>query len=297
MLVLLIGLGAALCVILAVWGFALLRSGERVPADWLPPTTKKRGYEDGTLLVASIADLLGGPFERTATKLLWPWRQQIRRRIDAAGRPGGMTFEGYARRTAGYVVMFGGIAIIMLLAGNIPFALLMIVPCLQNEITLWAKGRQRQDDIQRSLPDFLDVLTVTVTAGLSFRYGLARVAECMPGALADEFMVALRQMELGTSRRAAFDDLRKRNNAEAIGQFVTAIQQAEELGSPLASALNDISVDVRRTSAQWARRKAQRTAPQITMVTTTLTLPALMMVILGALFFSSGLNLGGVLGQ
>lgn len=293
MLTLLFGLSAALCVILLVWGFALMSSGDQISPDWVPKTAKRPKYEDGTFLVAALADLVGTPFTGTAENLLRPWRRQIRRRIDAAGRPGGMTFEGYCRRTAGYVVTFGSLAIVMLLAGNLMFAAIMVVPCLQNELTLWAKGRQRQDELERALPDFLDVLAVTVTAGLSFRYALARVTECMPGPLADEFQIALRQMELGTSRREAFDDLRKRNRAESISQFVTAIQQAEELGSPLAAALRDIGADVRKDAAQWARRKAQRTTPQITMVTTMLTLPALMMIILGALFFSSGFGTSG----
>jgi tight adherence protein C len=155
----------------------------------------------------------------------------------------------------------------------------------------------RQDNIQRSMPDFLDVLAVTVSAGLSFRLALARVAESMPGPLSDEFMVALRQMELGTPRREAFEDLRDRNNSEAVNQFVTAILQAEELGAPLGTTLVDIGGDLRRDSAQWAKRKAQRATPKITAITMAVTLPALMMVVLGALFIGAGVGSSGILGN
>lgn len=292
-----IAAGAALCVLVAVWGFSLMSAGERVAASAIVVSSRKSKKND-TFILNVIADLVGRPFTRVAMDLLGPWRVKIRQRIDAAGRPGGMTVESYARTTAGYVVLFGSLGLLLLLSGKLLFALLCLLGALQNEGLLYGRIRARQDDIQRTMPDFLDVLAVTVTAGLSFRHALSRVAESMPGALAEEFLVALRQMELGTPRREAFEDLRSRNRSVALNQFVTAILQAEELGAPLATALMGISADMRRESAQWARRKAQRTTPSITAVTTALTLPALMAVVLGALFFGSGIGgFGGLGGQ
>ena len=295
MMILGMALGGALCVVLAVWGYALASSGERVAASAIPALDKSKQKND-VFILNVIADRLGRPFTGIAMELLAPWRIKIRKRIDAAGRPGGMTVESYARTTAGYVVMFGSIALLMFLIGQFVFGLICLLGPLQNEALIYGRMRSRQDDIQRAMPDFLDVLAVTVSAGLSFRVALARVAESMQGPLSEEFMVALRQMELGTPRREAFEDLRKRNSAEALGLFVTAILQAEELGAPLQAALMDISQDMRRESAQWARRKAQRTTPSITAVTTTLTLPALMAIVLGAMFFGSEVNLGGIVG-
>jgi tight adherence protein C len=203
-----------------------------------------------------------------------------------------MTVESYARQTAGFIVIFGGFGLFLLINGQLIFGVLVMLGALQNELLLYGRMRTRQDDIERTLPDFLDVLAVTVSAGLSFRVALSRVSESMPGPLAEEFMVALRQMELGTPRREAFEDLRSRNSAEALGSFVTAILQAEELGAPLETALMEISVDMRRQAAQWAKRKAQRTNPSITAVTTALAMPALMAVVIGAMLFGAGV-LGG----
>jgi tight adherence protein C len=146
------------------------------------------------------------------------------------------------------------------------------------------------------MPDFLDVLAVTVSAGLSFRHALARVADSMPGALADEFTIALRQMDLGTPRREAFEDLRSRNSSEALNQFVTAILQAEELGAPLANALVEIASDMRRESAQWAKRKAQKNTPKVTAVTAALVLPAFMLLVVGAMFFGTGVDISDISG-
>ncbi|TDB87978.1 type II secretion system F family protein [Actinomadura sp. 7K534] len=287
--------GGALCVLIGTVGLAQLTAGERVATSAVPQA--KKPDKDETFVLDVIADFLGGPFAGMAMELIRPWRSAIRRRIDAAGRPGGMTVETYARRTAGYTVLFGLLALGLVANGRPLFGLLALLGSAQTELILYNKRVTRQDAIQRAMPDFLDVLAVTVSAGLSFRLALARVAESMPGPLSEEFMVALRQMELGTPRREAFEDLRSRNNSDAVNLFVTAILQAEELGAPLGTALVDIGGDMRREAAQWARRKAQRTTPKITAITMSMTLPALMMVVLGALFIGSGMGgAGGILG-
>jgi len=290
-----ISLGSALLTLIAVRGFALYTGGDRVVPSSLPKAPPK-AKSDGIFILNRLADVVGRPFTGPMLELLAPWRTRIRRRIDAAGRPGGMTVESYARQTAGMIVMFGGLGVLLFLQGRTTIALAVLVAMFQNEFLLYGRAQSRKDEIERELPDFLDVLAVTVTAGLSFRTALARVVESMPGALAEEFRIVLRQMELGTPRREAFEDLRTRNASAAIGQFVTAMLQAEELGAPLSTSLMDIAADMRRESAQWARRRAQRMTPRITAATTALTLPAMMLVIVGSLFFSSGLDLGGLFG-
>jgi len=292
--ILLMGAGGALCFLLGVWGFALMRSGERVSQDILLPPEKAKSLNDVTIL-NRIADVLGRPFTKPMLELLGPRRRRIRRRIDAAGRPGNMTVESYARQTAGLIILFVIPGILFLLQGQTFLGLLIMFGVGQNELLLAVRMRQRQDEIQRMLPDFLDVLAVTVSAGLGFRHALSRVVDSMPGALAEEFTISLQQMELGTPRREAFEDLRQRNNAEMLSQFVTAILQAEELGAPLATALIELSTDMRRESAQWAKRKAQRITPRITAVSAALTLPAIMAIVVGGMFYSSGADLGGLL--
>jgi tight adherence protein C len=291
--VLLMGAGGALFFVLGVWGFALMRSGERVSQEALLEPEKKKRSQDVTI-VSRIADVLGRPFTKPMLNALGPRRRSIRRRIDAAGRPGGMTVETYARQTAGLIVLFALPGILFLVKGQTLLGALLILGVGQNELMLAVRVRQRQDEIQRMLPDFLDVLAVTVSAGLGFRHALSRVVDSMPGALAEEFTISLQQMELGTPRREAFEDLRQRNSAEMLGQFVTAILQAEELGAPLATALMELSTDMRRESAQWAKRKAQRITPRITAVSASLTLPAIMAVVVGGMFYTTGADIGGL---
>ncbi|MEW2352518.1 type II secretion system F family protein [Spirillospora sp. NPDC029432] len=289
---LLLAFTAALCPILLVWGVHLA-ARPPVPKDVIVVRTeKKKGF--GPL--GALVESLGRPFAPALLgAMTMAGRTRLRRRIGRAGLR--MTLDDYARNKAGNIVLYSGFGVLVLLAGQPLLGLVLIlVGLFQTDFLLWNEARDRQGDIEKSLPDFLDVLTVTVTAGLSFRHALERVAQSMEGSLSDEMMTAMRQMELGTPLRDAFEELRQRNDSDALSSFVTAILQAEELGAPLTGALNQISVDMRRDAHQKARRRAQRADPKITMITTFLMVPAMMLLIFAAFYFSTGGALSNVLG-
>jgi tight adherence protein C len=104
-------------------------------------------------------------------------------------------------------------------------------------------------------------------------------------------------MDMGVSRRQAFEELRKRNDSEQVAQFVTALQQGEELGAPIVDTLIQIANDMRRTDAQNARRKAAKAVPKATMVITSLMVPATMILLGAGLFLGSGTNFGAITGE
>jgi len=289
-----VGALGGVCLILLTWGFHLATAEQEVVGG-LPITEKKKKDDDEFLLFA-VSELIGRPFTNIVLAILGgKGTASVRRRIAAASRSGSMTVERYARRKAGDFIIYVGLGVLSL-KFSVPIAIVAIAYGLTvTDLQLFTQARQRQEKIQQTLPDFLDVLAVTVSAGLGFRHAVSRVSESMPGPLADEFQTALRQMELGASRREAFDDLRTLNSSEALNQFVTALLQAEELGAPLAQALNEISVDMRREHAQWARRKAQKINPRITIVTMATILPGLIILIVGAMFLGSTANLGNVI--
>ena len=131
---------------------------------------------------------------------------------------------------------------------------------------------------------------MTVRAGLGYRLALSRVAEALGGPVGEEMLIALRQMELGASRRAAFEALRDRNGSEQLSSFVAAQLQAEELGVPLSEALNDIAADMRRAAHQAARRRAARAAPRVSLIVTSLIVPGTMILIVASIFLGSGLR-------
>jgi pilus assembly protein TadC len=293
---LLIGSLSALVVLLFAWGYHLRFAAQPVPDDIV--TAVKGNEAKGFGPLGGLLDALGRPFEQMVLRALSPaTRSKVRGRIERAGRPNGLTLEGYARNKAGNVVLYGSAGALGVLNDQALIGVaLLAVGLVQTELVLWNLARERQQEIQKTLPDFLDVLTVTVSAGLGFRHALRRVAESMPGPLSEEMMTSLRQMELGTPMREAFHELRQRNDSEALSSFVTAILQAEELGSPLARALTEISADMRREAFQGARRRAQRADPQITLVVTFCMVPGMMVLVGAALYYGSGAELSRVFG-
>ncbi len=169
-------------------------------------------------------------------------------------------------------MILGGPFALLALLGSSPLLAILAggLGWFAPDVWVSRSGRLRQERIERDLPDFLDILAVTVRAGLGYRLSLARVAESLGGPVGEEMLIALRQMELGASRRAAFEALRERNASEQLSSFVAAQLQAEELGVPLSEALNDIAGDMRRAAHQAARRRAARAAPRVSLVVTSL---------------------------
>ncbi|MFE7120716.1 DUF5936 domain-containing protein [Streptomyces sp. NPDC057654] len=292
LLALVIGLAVAgIC-----YGIALYRSEAKLPADLAV------ALEVGatrTTAVGSAVDRLGMRYAPLVLRLMGEKRvERVRRRIDRAGNPGGLTVDRYAARRAVYGALGFGGALVMLVQGRLLLALLLIAFGLfWIEVGIWAAVRERRDAIERTLPDFLDVLAVVVSAGLSFRQALDRVSEKYEGPWADELRITLRQMDLGVSRRQAFEELRKRNDSEQVAQFVTALQQGEDLGSPIVETLISISGDMRRTDAQLARRRAARAVPRATMVITTFMVPGTMILLVAGFFLGSGMDFGTITGD
>jgi tight adherence protein C len=242
-------------------------------------------------LVEALAARLG---PRLAPSLRASRRTALERRLDYAGRPSGMTVQRFVGRKAALAILLGlGAGGLLLLLGAGPIFILFLgaFGWFAPDIYLSRAGRLRQEAIERTLPDFLDILAVSVRAGLGYRYALRRVAESLGGPVGEEMLTVLRQIELGQDRREAFLALRERNASESLKSFVAAQLQAEELGVPLSEALHDIAEDMRRMANQQARRQAQRASPRVSLIVTILIVPGSMILILLSVYFT--INSGG----
>ncbi|KUL50450.1 MULTISPECIES: DUF5936 domain-containing protein [Streptomyces violaceusniger group] len=293
---LLLALAAGLAVAGIAYGIVLYRSEAKLPSDL---AVALEVGSSRTTAVGSAVDRLGIRYAPLVLRLMGEKRvARVRRRIDLAGNPGGLTVDRYAARRAVYGALGFGGALVMMIKGQVLLALVLVAFGLfWIEVGIWAAVRERKDAIERTLPDFLDVLAVVVSAGLSFRQALDRVAEKYEGPWADELRITLRQMDMGVSRRHAFEELRKRNDSEQVAQFVTALQQGEELGAPIVETLIAIANDMRRTDAQNARRRAARAVPKATMVITTFMVPGTMVLLVAGFFIGSGTDFGSVTGD
>lgn len=232
----------------------------------------------------SPLERLAGRFVPRLRRLLGPGPVQLlQRQIDQAGRPVGVTVDGLLRRMFVWVLLLIPVGILLVVGGQVVGLLLLpLVAVLLPLMPVAARARRRRESIERDLPDFLDILAVTVSAGMSFRGALGRVTEHFTGAISDEIRLTLGQLSHGASVRVAFTGMAQRTGSPAVRSFVTAFLQAEELGAPLATTLNQIAVDMRRESAQAMRRRAAQTSPRVTLVTSLVLVPAcLILVIVG----------------
>ncbi|MEU2259767.1 DUF5936 domain-containing protein [Streptomyces sp. NPDC019645] len=278
----------------AFHGIRMYRADAKLPGDL---AVALEVGSTRTTAVGSGIDRMGMRFAPTVLSMMGPKRvDALRRRLDMAGNPGGMTVDRYAARRAVYGMLGGAAAFSLVLRGQAVIGLIALVYGLVwTDVVLRAAIRRRRNDIERTLPDFLDVLAVVVSAGLGFRQALERVAEKYKGPWADELRITLRQMDMGVSRRDAFEQLRKRNSSEQVSMFVTALQQGEELGAPIVDTLIQIATDMRRTDAQNARRSASKAVPKTTLVVTMVMLPATMILIVMSFYYGSGVDFADIL--
>ncbi len=288
-----IALAAAAVFVLAVSGLQLLRTTglEDVEEIHRPNTGEvpRRGFVD-------LADALGDRLLGTTMRAYGPDRlRRLEESIRRAGRPDGLTLMIYLQRQGAFAFM-GGVALLAFAVLGELLLGLIFAAVLVGWMPLWlrAASRRRAAQIDSELPDFLDVLGVTVTAGLSFRQAVERVCEVSQGPLADEMTTALREMSLGVSRRQAFIAMRERTRSESVASFVTALLQAEELGVTLADALEDIASDARRNHAEKVRQDMAKAAPKASMVITTTIVPGAVVLIAAAMILGNGGILDGL---
>lgn len=223
-------------------------------------------------------------------------RANIRHRIDLAGRPDGITVDSFFQLVAKYAILIGAASIALLSMGSIftAFIILIGIPLFPLS-RISGHQRKRRAQIDADLPDFLDVLAVTVGAGIGFRSALDRVSTRFDGPLREEFAHTLHQLDVGVSRRHAFNALRQRCDSDAMSSFVSAFLQAEELGAPLALSLTQIAEDNRREAGQRARQRAARMVPRVTLIVSAVLVPPALLILIVGLFLGSNIDVGSVL--
>jgi tight adherence protein C len=144
-----------------------------------------------------------------------------------------------------------------------------------------SRVRKRRDAVQAALPDALDLLAVSVEAGLGFDAAISKLVEHMDGPLIDEFGLALSEMRVGESRQDALKKLSARIDSPELGAFVRAIIQADQLGISLGRILRVQAVDSRLKRQTAAEEKAMKAPIKMLFPTVVFIFPAMFIVILG----------------
>lgn len=206
------------------------------------------------------------------------------RRIVYAGLEGKLTVENVLVRKA----LAAGVGALVSLAAHpqrvpavvaalVGAALASFVP----DLLLDSRARARQKAIARDLPDALDLLAITVEAGLGLEQALGVVTERLFGPLGDELRRMLAEIELGVDRRHALDLLRRRTDVRELSAFVVALHQADELGIAVGDVLRVQSHQVRLLRRQRAREAAAKTPVKILFPVVLGIFPAMFVVTVG----------------
>jgi len=278
----LVALAALACFVVGALGYRMARDPGvvAVGSAYVVDTVPTRRQSLVGKLLNFLDRAIGG---RVLGQVSGPARERMRQAIGRAGAPDGITVEGLIQRQATWAFLGLVLAFFLLLNGYVVALLVPVAGWLLPRFGLWSQGRSRTAAIERELPDFLDVLAVSISAGLGFRAALRRVATLVGGPVGEEMLVALRQIDLGASRRAAFEEMRERTTAPSLHAFITAFLQAEELGTPLSGFLESYSGELRRTAGQRARTAASRANPKISLILTLVIMPALSLFMIGSI--------------
>jgi tight adherence protein C len=148
-------------------------------------------------------------------------------------------------------------------------------------MVLYQMAYNRADRMRKELPDALDLLTISVEAGLAFDAAMSQVARQTEGPLAEEFFRVLQEMQIGMGRIDAFKAMAERTDVDDIRTFVTALVQADAFGIPIANVLRIQAKEMRLKRSQRAEEQAQKVPVKILFPLIFCILPTLFIVVIG----------------
>ena len=243
-----------------------------------------------------MARLSAAIASRTPDKTL----DNIRSSIDAAGNPNNLTVSDFLGLKGFAALALGGGAVLMLSGSDQNIAVKIIGPIFAAFIgsrlpDMWLSGKAstRQKEMVLSLPDVLDLLTISVEAGMGFEQALQKVVEKWDNALTREFGRSLREQRMGKSRREALRAMGERAGVQEVTTFTSAIIQGEQLGVSISRILNIQSDQMRIKRRQKAEKLAHEAPLKMTFPMVLFMQPALWIVILGPMWPNMAIMLGG----
>lgn len=211
---------------------------------------------------------------------------EVRQKLMSAGLGQSMTPQMYLAIRG--VCLLGPIAfgLILVVAGMGPLGLLVglgiaAIGFIAPDFYINSRVRGRRDSMQAALPDVLDLLCVSVEAGLGFDAALVKLTERMTGPLVEEFALVLHEMRIGEGRSAALKNMADRVAVPEVAQFCRAIVQADQLGIALSRILRVQSHDMRIRRQLTAEERAMKAPVKMLFPTVIFIFPALFVVALG----------------
>jgi tight adherence protein C len=235
--------------------------------------------------IKPLAGRLSGAVARITSS---SFTERTEKRLAMAGNPGDMKVSDWLGIKVIASGVLAGVLFILfgVLGGDLTQGLLMGllgagIGYIGPEFWLGRRVKARQKGILLQIPDALDLLTISVRAGLGFDAALGKVVEKMKGPLVDEFRRALAEVRVGKARREALRDIVPRTEVQPLSNFISAIIQAEQLGVSISKVLQVQSEQLRIERRQRAEEQAAQAPIKMLFPLVGCIFPSLFVVILG----------------
>jgi tight adherence protein C len=214
--------------------------------------------------------------------------ERIQHKLDVAGNPPGWTVDRIVSMKVigiGIGAAVGVLAALLLDWGALRVVILLglgaVLGYYAPNLYLYQKGYDRTNQMQRDLPDALDLLSISVEAGLGFDAALSQVARNTTGPLAQELARVLQEMQIGLGRSSALRALGERSTLPDLRSFTSAMVQADAFGIPISKVLRVQSDEIRLKRRQRAEEAAQKVPVKIMIPLVLFILPTLFIAVLG----------------
>jgi tight adherence protein C len=214
--------------------------------------------------------------------------QKLQYRLNIAGNPPAWDVNRIIGLKVLGLAVLGVLGFLYLLGQDWPFYRVVLATALVAafgyvlpNVLLYNAGTKRETLMRNALPDAMDLLTVSVEAGLGFDAAVSRVAKNGEGPLNQEFSRLLQEMQLGVGRIDAMRLMAERTSLPDLKSFCSAMVQADSLGIPIARVLRIQSQEMRTKRRQRAEEKAQQVPVRIMIPLVLFILPCIFIVILG----------------
>ena len=291
----LIAAGAFVAIMLVIIGITSPRPADRVKARLLE-------YGDRVMTLEEIE--LSQPFSQRVllpmirassafVSRFTPQRslESTQHNLDLAGNPNNWSAAEFFGIRGISALLLAAVTFAVLMLSEAPVTRQLLLSLVMGLLgfflpVLWLRQRirSRQDEIVKTLPDALDLLTISVEAGLPFDGAMQRVAEKWNNELSRGFQRLLTEMQVGKSRRDALRDMAARMEVPDVTSFVAALVQADQLGISIAKVLRIQSEQMRIKRRQRAEEKAQQAPIKMLIPMTFLIFPTILIIILGPAF-------------
>jgi tight adherence protein C len=214
--------------------------------------------------------------------------ERVRRKLDLAGNPRDWSIDRVVsvKVIGAAALAVVALALVLLLGPPLSLGFLAVVAGLVlgffvPDLYLYQQTYERSMRLQKDLADAIDLMTISVEAGLGFDAAVQQVARNVEGPVGEEFSRVLREMQIGKGRSEAMRSLGERTNVADLKSFVSAMVQAESFGIPIAQVLRVQSTEMRVKRRQRAETKAQQVPVKITVPLIFFILPCLFMAVMG----------------